>query len=281
MPIFDGLKKRLSTRTPSNQMAGSSKAPFNTNFQPPVDQPPAYTPAPAPAAQAASANTSDDAYAFLSEFDTIVVIDDSGSMAGSRWNETRQALETILPVITAHDADGIDIYFLNTKDSPFYHNVKSAATVREIFSMVSPGGYTPTGQVLNRILKPYVERYKKNKAGTKPINVICITDGVPSDDVESPLIKTAQKLDKEDAPAWQVGVQFFQVGNDRDAAKHLQAMDDEMRSIAGDDELRDIVDTVPFRGTDGASLSGDGILKVVLGAVNRRLDRKKGASLHN
>ena len=201
-------------------------------------------------------------------------------MAGSRWRETGEALETITPICTAHDADGIDIFFLNHKDSDYHHNVTSSSTVREIFQTVRPGGGTPTGQRLNAILKPYLRRLEANPDGTKPINIICVTDGEPSDDVESPLIAAAKKLDKLDAPAWQIGVQFFQVGRDEEAKKHLKQLDDELAEISGDDDLRDIVDTVPFTGAEGTHLTGDGILKVVLGAVNRRLDRRKSKDLH-
>lgn len=131
-------------------------------------------------------------------------------MAGSRWNETRLALETITPICTAHDADGIDIMFLNRRDSEQYHNILDISTVREIFSTVSPGGGTPTGQRLNQILRPYLRRYEANPETVKPMNIIVITDGEPSDDVESPIIAAAKKLDKLDAPAWQIGIQFFQ-----------------------------------------------------------------------
>jgi len=200
-------------------------------------------------------------------------------MAGSRWRETQAALERITPICTAHDEDGIDIFFLNRKDSDTF-SVKNAAQVSDIFGRVRPGGGTPTGQRLNQILKPYVRRYEQNPEGTKPMNLICITDGEPSDDVESPLIWVAKKLDKLEAPAWQVGVQFFQVGRDEGARKHLQQLDDELAEIAGDDELRDMVDTVPFQDGEGADLSAEGCLKVVLGSVNRRLDRQKGKDLH-
>jgi hypothetical protein len=195
-------------------------------------------------------------------------------MAGGRWRETSDALATITPVCTAHDSDGIDIYFLNHPDSTFAHNVTTASTVQEIFSTVKPGGGTPTGQRLNSLLNPYLRRYQANPETTKPINIICITDGEPSDDVESVIIAAAKKLDKLEAPAWQVGIQFFQVGRDEQAKKHLQLLDDELAEVAGDDEMRDMVDTVPFTGAEGTRLSGDGILKVVLGSVHKRLDRK-------
>jgi uncharacterized protein YegL len=218
-------------------------------------------------------SAADDAYAFLKTFDTVFLIDDSGSMAGRSWRETGKALETITPICTQRDADGIDIYFLNHPDSSVYKNVKSASNIIEIFQTVRPGGGTPTGQRLNQILRPYLKEYEKRPDHTKPINIIVITDGEPSDDVESPIIAAARKLDKLEAPAWQVGIQFFQVGKEPGAREHLKQLDDGLAEFAGDDELRDIVDTVPFSGADDEELSAAGILKVVLGSVTRRLDR--------
>jgi uncharacterized protein YegL len=221
-----------------------------------------------------SGSTADDQYAFLKSFDTIFLIDDSGSMAGRSWRETGKALETITPICTERDADGIDIFFLNHPDSSLYKNVTTAGTVIEIFQTVRPGGATPTGQRLQKILKPYLQRYEKNPETTKPINIIVITDGEPSDDVETPIISAAKKLDKLDAPGWQVGIQFFQVGNEAGARDALKQLDDGLREASGDDDLRDIVDTVPFMGDDDSELTGAGIMKVVLGSVNRRLDRQ-------
>lgn len=224
-------------------------------------------------------SVNDDRYAFLTSFDTVFLIDDSGSMAGRSWRETAKALEAITPICVAHDADGIDIYFLNEKDNAWYHNIKSAATVSEIFSAVRPRGGTPTGQRLNQILKPYLTRLTANTETTKPLNIIVITDGEPSDDVESPIINAAKKLDKMDAPAWQVGIQFFQVGREPGAREHLRQLDDDLEEIAGG-ELRDIVDTVPWMGEGDQELNSEGILKVVLGSVNRRLDRKRSKELY-
>lgn len=208
-----------------------------------------------------SASTADDQFAFLKSFDTIFLIDDSGSMAGRSWRETGKALETITPICTERDADGVDIFFLNHPDSSLYRNVTTAGTVIEIFQTVRPSGATPTGQRLQKILKPYLRRYEENP-DTKPINIIVITDGEPSDDVEAPIIAAAKKLDKLDAPAWQVGIQFFQVGKEAGAREALKQLDDGLREASGDDELRDIVDTVPFTGDDDAELTGNGIMKV-------------------
>ncbi|KAF1829497.1 von Willebrand factor [Decorospora gaudefroyi] len=265
-----------STVTPSSpatrRPTSSSMNPFSSNREAP---PPAYTPGPAQNTEArtAFASTDADPYAFLKSFDTVFLIDDSGSMAGRSWKETGAALETITPICVQRDANGIDIYFLNHPDSSLYKNITTAGTIIEIFQSVRPSGATPTGQRLNKILKPYLQRYEKNPETTKPINIIVITDGEPSDDVESPIIQAAKKLDKLDAPAWQVGIQFFQVGKESGAREHLKQLDDGLRELAGDDELRDIVDTVPFTGNDDSTLTAAGVLKVVMGAIHRKLDR--------
>ncbi|OAL44334.1 hypothetical protein IQ07DRAFT_592404 [Pyrenochaeta sp. DS3sAY3a] len=265
----------LSPLPRTNPFTSSSPVIPNRNpFSTPDDAPPAYTATPVPQSNVAavSSESSDsDEYAFLKSFDTIFLIDDSGSMAGRSWRETAQAIETIAPICTKRDADGIDIFFLNHPAT--FENVTSASTVVEIFQSVRPSGVTPTGQRLDRILKPYLKRYQRAPNTTKPINIIVITDGVPTDDLESPIIQAAKKLDKLDAPAWQVGIQFFQVGNDKKARDTLKQLDDDIREISGDDDLRDIVDTVPFTGADNAKLTAAGILKVTLGAVNRKLDR--------
>jgi uncharacterized protein YegL len=238
---------------------------MNAFTTPSNEPPPAYAAAvasPTVAEVHPSTASSDDQYSFLRSFDTVFLIDDSGSMCGRSWRETQAALSAVTPICTAHDADGIDIYFLNARDNPWYCNVTTVSTVNEIFSTVRPRGGTPTGQKLNAILKPYLARYTANPDRTKPLNIIVITDGEPSDDVEAPIINCAKKLDKLDAPAWQVGIQFFQVGNEVGAREHLKQLDDELAELAGDSDLRDIVDTVPWTHENGGQLNADGILKV-------------------
>lgn len=230
--------------------------------------------------------TSDSPYAFLTEFDTVFLIDDSGSMAGRSWRETAAALSAITPICTSHDANGIDIYFLNHKNRSAndrlggYTNLTTTAAVDAIFQRVRPLGGTPTGTRLNQIMKPYLKDLKDSlarqanggEATVKPMNIIVITDGVPSDDVESVIVSAAKKLDEYSAEAWQMGIQFFQVGIEPDAADDLRELDDALSSTHG---VRDMVDTVPWTGEEGQTLTADGLLKVCLGSVVRRWDRKK------
>lgn len=287
--------------------------------QPDLWSPPPYTPAPAvsqtpyspdsvqsppypinsaplPSSLATGNRPVDDSqYSFLSRFDTVFLVDDSGSMAGRSWKEAEEAIAAIAPICTQYDPDGIDIYFLNhysTFDrSGGYLNVTSPGAVQEIFRNVRPGGMTPVGQRLRQILFPYLRRIEKMAANTdefgnllnptlavRPMNIIVITDGVFSDDAESVILNAARTLEECHAIPWQIGIQFFQIGTDIAAQKYLQQLDDELGKAVKTGYVRDIVDTVPWKGQTGRTLSGDGILKVVLGAVNKRLDREKGHS---
>lgn len=210
----------------------------------------------------------DDPYAFLSTFDTVFVIDDSTSMRGPRWKEASSTLTSITPICTARDADGIDIWFLNHKS--IYTNVNDVYAVECIFNNISPNGSTPIGTRLYNILNPYVQALQRHET-KKPLNIIVITDGAATDDPESVIVDAAKKLDAMQAPPWQVGIQFFQVGDDGEAAEVLRELDDALVDMGC---KRDMVDTVPSNGR-GASLSADMILKTVLGGVHRRFDRKK------
>ncbi|KAK3314754.1 hypothetical protein B0H66DRAFT_605682 [Apodospora peruviana] len=251
----------------------------------------AASPAPsgASAISVASLSTPEDPYAFLSTFDTIFLIDDSGSMAGSSWREVKEAIRAITPICTAHDSDGIDVYFLNARsnrshnDAGGYCNIRRAEQVESLFNTVRPNGGTPTGTRLNNILKPYLREYERkiaitgdpDNSGVKPVNMIVITDGVPTDDPESVIVSIAKKLDKLEAPPYQVGIQFFQVGQEYGAAEALMELDDALSENHGG--IRDMVDTVTWNGRDSGTrvLSAEAILKVVLGAVVKRLDRRR------
>jgi hypothetical protein len=213
-------------------------------------------------------------------------------MAGQRWLDTLAALAAITPICTEHDADGIDIYFLNHRNpmnasgAGGYTNITTTAGVQSIFNSIRPLGGTPTGTRLQHILKPYLSQLEQSmklqaqgqEPTVKPLNIIVITDGVPSDDVESVIVQVAKKLDLWEAEPWQIGIQFFQVGREPEAAKDLRDLDDSLSGVYG---IRDMVDTIPWSGDDGQVLTGDGLLKVTMGSVNRRLDRRRPSDERN
>jgi uncharacterized protein YegL len=240
-------------------------------------------------ATSSSVAPGDDQYAFLRDFDTIFLVDDSSSMYGERWREAENAIATIAPICTYYDADGIDIYFLNNRNGSVsgpsnaggYKNVTDASGVREIFKSVSPSGATPVGSRLHDILAPYMRDLARStsegrKSELKPLNIIVITDGAFTDDAGSVIVGVAKQLDQPGimATPWQVGIQFFQVGHDQSAKEYLEALDNDLVSYEG---IKDIVDTVPWKGERGEVLNAEGILKCVLGAVNKKYDKQEAS----
>lgn len=55
----------------------------------------------------------------------------------------------------------------------------------------------------------------------------------------------------------------------------MKKLDDELGKKVGNGDIRDIVDTVAWTGSRHSTLNADGILKCVLGAVNKKLDRQE------
>ncbi|RVD88301.1 uncharacterized protein DFL_002490 [Arthrobotrys flagrans] len=215
-----------------------------------------------------SANTytepgSDDRYSFLAEFDTILLVDDSGSMAGGRWRDTANAVSALAELVTRYDTDGIDVHFLNARGRC---NMTKPQEIMGLFRATKPQGGTPLAKALDNILKPYLGVYARDPEHCKPINIIVITDGEPTDDPESTIIQYATRLDKLEAAPRQVGIQFVQIGNEPGATEYLKYLDDVLYE---DSKTRDMVDTVPWMGVSGP----EWLLKATLGAVCRRYDR--------
>ena len=228
--------------------------------------------------QQRAVRSAEDPYELLQRFDTVFIVDDSGSMK-EHWSATRNALETVATVALKHDRDGVDIHFMN---NPRYDawNVKSATHVRQLFNQVRPSGVTPTGQCLDEILRDYLDRYISSKIPgpdgqqqpkIKPLNIVVITDGEPTDDVESVIVSVARKLERLNAPLHQVGIQFLQIGDGVEAREALEELDD---ALAGIFDIRDMVDTTQFV-KEGEQITGKLLLKALLGGVNRIWDRRE------
>lgn len=212
----------------------------------------------------------DDALEILRGYDTVIVVDDSLSMAGQSWQEARDALGTLAKMAGQYDTNGIDIHFLNTRLPGM--NITNINEVQRLFAKVVPRGATPTGRRLEELLQDYISRLEAaddtgRRDSVKPVNYIVITDGEPSDDPESVIVDNAKRLDARHFPLCQVGIQFVQIGNSKRAARHLKELDDNLSSRYN---IRDMVDTVPYLGR----IEGDMLVKVLIGAINRKQDRE-------
>lgn len=184
----------------------------------------------------------------LTEYDSIVCIDRSGSMGGAakgfanRWAAAKELTIGIATLAATVDEDGITVIQFGGTFNPsrdVQDGVKDAATVADIFTKNGPGGSTPTAEALDAAFA------KKFASGKKAI-IFVVTDGEPNDQnaVKASIINAASKLNAAD----EIRVQFLQVGDDAGAARYLDSLDN---SLTG--AKFDIVNAITFKDADGLS----------------------------
>ncbi|KAI7781942.1 hypothetical protein SLS64_003413 [Diaporthe eres] len=225
-------------------------------------------------------------------FDTMFIIDDSAAMA-PYWKDVQHLIEKVAPICAKHDPDGIDLYFVNHKPGGLLGQFKSirktgytriggfvggmlltekGKEVSSIFTeKVKPAGKCNIGARLGKLLEWYIEKFKAGEESAA-LNLIVLTAGAFDDDIKTPIVNIARELDAANAPPHQVGIQLFRLGGANiERQKTFDYLDDELHKEA---KVRDIVDTVTYRGAGEGELSGDELLKVVLGAVVKKLDTR-------
>ncbi|KAA1076881.1 hypothetical protein PGT21_022884 [Puccinia graminis f. sp. tritici] len=216
-------------------------------------------------------SSGEDKLVILARYDTVLLIDDSALMSQqNRWNEAAVAVAGLADTLVKYNSDGIDVYFMNSNEH--LRNATSAAEVTQLFRTVQPVGQsTPTDVRVEELLGVYLKRLEEaratNRAPIKPLNLIVITDGEGDDPdtLAHALAGFSDRLDLGRFPLTQLGVQFVQIGNDRDATRFLQALDDELKSELGG--RRDIVDFTPYQG----GVTTRFLIKALLGGINKFL----------
>lgn len=224
----------------------------------------------------------------LTECDTLVLIDDSGSMQGTYWDLVAGELALVTDVLIQNDPDGIDLFFLNHLSNEVentstgragtgYLEVQNPDYILNKFSSIRPTNGTPTPERLGLILEKYLDLCEKmNREGggrPRPLNIIVWTDGWCANTLEMKLVNAARRLDAINAPANQCGVQFLQVGNVPGVDTWLQQLDDKLQETY--QLTRDMVDTKKYSAIEAAGgFNAKTLVDVIIGALSKRHDRK-------
>lgn len=178
--------------------------------------------------------------------------DNSGSMdfyrADGRIDDLKVVLSRTVSIATMFDDDGISVRFMN--DTPRIHpreldGIRSEAQVEDLVRRTDFTGATPMGEKLReKITGPLLE-YARGDQLKKPVLVITITDGRPTDntrnDVRAVIKAATTELDK--LPKYRAGVlslQFAQVGLDTGAMEFLASLDN-------DPEVGNLIDCTSSR----------------------------------
>ncbi|KAG8219045.1 hypothetical protein J3R82DRAFT_4801 [Butyriboletus roseoflavus] len=245
----------------------------------------------------------ENALDMLRQYDTVIIMDDSASMLQDhRWEQACEALSGLAQTAATYDRDGIDIHFLNhpkygvnIKASDSLLSANYSGTCDHKGSRRLPTNSTSWSEIISRNSKKPLGRNRKEirlpSNRSSPINFIVITDGAPSKLFVYSIVSLARRLDRGNYPLAQVReivqrltwrpirgckrseCQFVQIGDDEGATEFLKQLDDDVSSTYGD-----IVDTTPFL---GIKLTAEMLIKILLGGVNRRVDRRGGQAVMN
>ncbi|PVF99471.1 hypothetical protein CPB86DRAFT_796488 [Serendipita vermifera] len=176
---------------------------------------------------------------YMTLYDILIVVDDSSSMKGRRWDEVREALVALVDKAKQFYADGIEICFLN---SPLHESsIASKNDLLRIYDRVYPTGNTPIGATLQRVLDRQMDKLDEAighdaYSRIKPLDIIVITDGVPTDDPAPVIQSAARELDEKKHHPNIIGIQFLQIGDEEGAKETLESL--------ARGPVRNMVDTV-------------------------------------
>lgn len=139
----------------------------------------------------------------MSKYDTVFLIDDSGSMEMFWEDQLAPALAGVVTTATKYDSDGVDIHFFNDRTRA---TSQSSQELMALFRKVWPSKSTPTASALKRVLEPYVSELENwvvegkpvGAPRPKPMNLIVLTDGAPDrgENPEAVIVDAARRLDK-------------------------------------------------------------------------------------
>ncbi|KAM0752926.1 hypothetical protein T439DRAFT_323542 [Meredithblackwellia eburnea MCA 4105] len=168
----------------------------------------------------------------LALFDTVLYLDDSGSMTfeegGSRIDDLKLIISRVAMATSLFDQDGIQVRFMNSKIEG--NNINNEQAALALVSQVKFSGLTPLGTALqNKILEPLVLGPARAGRLQKPVLVIAVTDGVPGGEDRYAIVKAIvnanRTLQQTRYGPDAVSFQLAQVGNDLKARAFLEEID--------------------------------------------------------
>jgi hypothetical protein len=148
--------------------------------------------------------------------DYVLFIDKSGSMAGSRWQEARKAIEALAPQITRASPQGSTLYFFNNECTRI-DNVTTAEQVHGYFGREKP----ERGTNLSLALTHAFDMHFQKRPG-KPDTWLIVTDGAPDrpTHVWEVLKDNFAKFRIQN----EITISFIQIGASQEATDYLRQL---------------------------------------------------------
>ncbi|KAF8335137.1 hypothetical protein F5887DRAFT_989660 [Amanita rubescens] len=213
------------------------------------------------------------------DYEVLFIVDDSASMRGSRWLEARDALIEIAEYALKLNVRTVSLRFLN--NGTYDRGLQGASALMSRFDRVQPNGTscagchyipdidrlsmigsTPIGAVLQVVFNEHLNRIDDAVSNPHlyskipPLDIIVLTDGVPTDDPASVIASAVRRLKNKRYHPNTMGVQFVQIADDPGARPVLVDL------VKGDNGS--IVDTVPYRGV----VTSEKLQRILLGGIH-------------
>lgn len=204
--------------------------------------------------------TSRDKIYRLAKFDIVLVVDDSKSMKSlvepgkSRWQEAMEYAKPIIEIGTAIDSDGIDIIFLNGGQK------KGVTTYSKSLFPTKMTKGTPLGKATQRAF---------SKKGDKPLLVIVLTDGSPTDMSDDEYKNLIRHRDGAN-----IFMTFVACTNNRKKIEFLNGIDIEDCTLdVIDDYHNEYLEVIEVQGKNFDYSFEDHIIRLLLGPVYPEFDK--------
>ncbi|TNY19328.1 hypothetical protein DMC30DRAFT_354074 [Rhodotorula diobovata] len=234
----------------------------------------------------------------LALFDTVLYIDDSGSMAfeenGSRIDDAKLIIGRVAQAASLFDTDGISVYFMNSQTVG--NNITSEQQAQQLVSQIRFSGLTPLGtlddgpdatlvlvvpQALDqKIIQPLLLGPARSGQLRKPLLVVAVTDGAPGGEARDTIVRVIKNasntLGQTRYGPDALSVQIAQIGNDNGARKFLEELDEDpvvggLIDCTSDYE----VEEDNFMRTSGQQLTPElWLCKLMLGGISNEYDFK-------
>lgn len=220
----------------------------------------------------------------LKNRDIVFLVDNAETMK-SYWGEASFLLETLLLKVEGLDEDGIDLLFTSGKkkvEGRQFHGKLRKVLQSDPFmaAMKSPEAkpienfHTDIVKPLSEIFGTYLEmakrsqreKWRKRPPISRKLTLFILTDGMwtgtkRKGDVDELILLFVEKLRNElgDLNQRSFTIQFIQFGNDPEATRHLQDLDNNLKH----EGIPDIIDT--------EHSTGD-VMKMLLGSFTAEFD---------
>ena len=166
----------------------------------------------------------EDSFAYLTRYETVVLMDDSASMLGRRWQQTSHLLAKMAKVVTKYDPLGFELHFFNKAG---FDHVSTPESIREKFETMPSGFSRPIAPLLERELSKYISKYRNN-IELKGLNLLVVTSGIQhnEDQVLEVIYQASREMEVLKAAKEKISIQFIQIGSDKALRTFLEGFDD-------------------------------------------------------